>query len=205
MGGMGGGKISLTLGILRPLYGNINVIFLLMVPLITMRLFAEEKKQHTLELLLTAPISLGEIVIGKFLSAFMLISVMLGLTLLYPIVLFMTGNPDLGPVVGCYLGSLLLTSCYLAIGILFSSVTENQIVAGALSFAAGLFFWLIEYAKEFTSGLTSEFFAYLSLNQHYENFSQGIINTSDVLFYLSFIGLGLFLTHRVLDSNRWND
>lgn len=198
-----GKGISITDGVIRPLYGNMNVIFLFLVPFITMRLFAEEKKQHTIELLLTSPIPLSSVIFGKFLSSFLLVSVMLGLTFVYPLVLFLTGNPDLGPILTSYLGTLLLSSCYLAIGLVFSATTENQIVAGALTFAAGLFFWLINWATQAAGPVWSDVLQYLSLIGHYQNFSQGIINSTDIFFYLSFIGLGLFLTHRVLDSYRW--
>lgn len=198
-----GKGVSITEGIIRPLYGNMNVIFLFLVPFITMRLFAEERKQHTIELLMTSPVTLTQIIVGKFLSSFMLVAIMLGLTVVYPIVLFMTGNPDLGPIVTSYLGTLLLAGCYLSLGVLFSSLTENQIVAGALTFAAGLFFWLISWAQQAAGPFWSEVLQYLSLIQHYNNFSQGMIDSSDVIFYVSFIGLGLFLTHRVLDSFRW--
>ena len=198
-----GKGVSITEGIIRPLYGNMNVIFLFLVPFITMRLFAEEKKIHTIELLMTSPLSLTQIILGKFFSSFLLVLIMLVLTLVYPIVLFVTGNPDLGPIASSYLGTLLLTSCYLAIGLVFSSMTENQIVAGALTFAAGLFFWLVSWATQAAGPVWSELLMYLSLISHYNNFSQGIISTSDVFYYLSFITIGLFLTHRVLDSYRW--
>ncbi len=198
-----GKGVSITDGIIRPLYGNMNVIFLFLVPFITMRLFAEEKKIHTIELLMTSPLTLTQIILGKFLSSFLLVCVMLGLTIVYPAVLFATGNPDLGPIVTSYVGTLLLASCYLAIGILFSAMTENQIVAGALTFAAGLFFWLVSWATQSAGPVWSDILMYLSLISHYNNFSMGMINTSDVFFYLSFIFVGLFLTHRVLDSFRW--
>ena len=195
--------MSITDGIIRPLYGNMNVIFLFMVPFITMRLFAEEKKIHTIELLMTSPVTLTEIILGKFLSAFLLVLIMLGLTSVYAVILFTTGNPDLGPILSSYLGTLLLASCYLSIGILFSSVTENQIVAGALTFAAGLFFWLVSWATQSVGPVWGEILTYLSLISHFNDFSRGLINTTDVFYYLSFIGVGLFLTHRVLDSYRW--
>jgi ABC-2 type transport system permease protein len=198
-----GKAASITDGIIRPLYGNMNVIFLFLVPFITMRLFAEERKQHTIELLMTAPVTLTEIILGKFFSSFLLVLVMLLLTLVYPVVLILAGNPDLGPIVTSYIGTLLLASCYLSLGLFFSSLTENQIVAGALTFASGLFFWLISWATQAAGPVWSDVLSYLSLINHYNNFSQGVINTSDVLFYLSFIGIGLFLTHRTLDSFRW--
>ncbi len=158
---------------------------------------------HTLELLMTSPVSLTEIIVGKFFSSFLLVLIMLSLTVVYPIVLFATGNPDPGPIAASYLGTLLLASCYLSIGVLFSSLTENQIVAGALTFAAGLFFWLINWATQSAGPVWGEILTHLSLISHYNNFGQGILNTSDVIYYLSFIFTGLFLTHRILDSHRW--
>lgn len=198
-----GKGVSITDGIVRPLYGNMNVIFLFLVPFITMRLLAEERKNNTIQLLMTGPVSLTQIILGKFFSSFLLVCVMLGMTAVYPIVLYATGNPDLGPILTSYLGTLLLASCYLSLGVLFSSMTENQIVAGALTFAAGLFFWLVSWASQSVTGGLGEVVTYLSLISHYNNFSQGILSTSDTFYYLSFIGLGLFLTHRVLDSYRW--
>jgi ABC-2 type transport system permease protein len=199
-----GRGISITDGIVRPLYGNMNVVFLFLVPFITMRLISEEKKIHTLELLMTSPVTLTEIILGKFLSALLLVLVMLSLTFVYPVILFITGtNTDPGPIFASLIGTVLLTSCYLSIGVLFSAMTENQIVAGALTFAAGLFFWLISWASQFAGPVWSGLFSYLSLIGHYNNFSQGIVNSSDIVFYCSFVFIGLFLTHRVLDSQRW--
>jgi len=200
--GMGKGA-SVTEGIIRPLYGNMNVIFLFLVPAITMRLFAEERKMQTIQLLMTSPITLTEMIVGKFLSAFLLMCTMLGFTIVYPAVLFIFGNPDKGPIITSYLGTALLSSCYISMGVLFSSVTENQIVAFFFTFGAGLFFWLINWASSSAGPVFSDFLDYLSLIQHYNNFSQGIIDSTDVIFYLSFITVGLFLTHRVLDSYRW--
>lgn len=198
-----GKGVSITDGIIRPLYGNMNVIFLFLVPFITMRLLAEERKNSTIQLLLTSPVTLSEIILGKFFSSFLLVLVMLGLTLTYPTVLFLFGNPDPGPILMSYLGTALLVGCYLAFGLLFSAMTENQIVAGALTFAFGLFFWLINWAAQSVGSTWGDILNYLSLINHYNNFSQGILNSTDIIFYLSFIGLGLFLTHRVLDSFRW--
>ncbi len=198
-----GKGVSITEGIVRPLYGNMNVIFLFLVPFITMRLLAEERKNSTIQLLLTAPVTLTEIIIGKFLSSFLLTLVMLGLTVVYPAVLFWTGTPDPGPIALSYLGTALLVGCYLSFGLFFSAMTENQIVAGALTFAFGLFFWLINWASQSVGSTWGEILNYLSLINHYNNFSQGILNTTDIIFYLSVIALGLFFTHRVLDSFRW--
>ena len=198
-----GKGVSITDGIIRPLFGNMNVVLLFLVPFITMRLLAEERKNSTIQLLLTAPVTLAEIIAGKFLSSLLLVAVMLGLTPAYPIVLFTTGNPDPGPIAMAYLGTILLSGCYLSFGLLFSAMTENQIIAGALTFAFGLFFWLVGWASQSVGSIWGDALEYLSLINHYNNFSQGMLNSTDIVFYLSFIFLGLFLTHRVLDSFRW--
>jgi ABC-2 type transport system permease protein len=194
---------SITDGIVRPLYGNMNVIFLMLIPFVTMRLFAEEKKLHTIELLMTSPVTLTEIILGKFLSAFTFVLVMMLLTAVYPIALFVTGDPDAGPIITSALGTLLLVSCVLAVGIFFSALTENQIVAGVLTFAAVLFFWLVSWATQMAGPVWSDILNYISLISHYNNFGQGLLTSNDVFYYLSFIGTFLFLTHRVLDSYRW--
>lgn len=198
-----GQNISLTDAVIRPVYGNMNFVFLFIVPFITMRLFAEEKKMHTLELLMTSPVSICEIVTGKFLSTVLLFVTILATTLIYPLSLVVVGNPDLGPVLGAYTGLLFMGCSYAAVGILFSAMTENQIIAGALTFATLLILWIINWLGLISGPAVAEVLEQLSLINHYNNFSQGIFNTVDVVFYVSFIGFFLFLTHRVLDSYRW--
>jgi len=195
---------SITDGIIRPLYGNMNVIFLFMFPIVTMRLFAEERRQQTLQLLMTSPITLWEIILGKFFSALFFCLTIVVITLVYPAVLFATGNPDWGPIAASVIGTVLLMSSYLAIGIFCSALTEHQIIAFILAFGISLIFWLISWATQFSGPVLGDIFMYLSLISHfYGNFSQGVINTADVAFYLAFTFVGLFLTHRVLDSYRW--
>jgi len=198
-----GKPVSITDGIVHPVYGNMNVIYLFLLPFVTMRLFAEEKKMHTIELLMTSPVTLTEIILGKYLAAVLLVAVMLSITLVYPVVLFWTGNPDTGPIVTSYLGTFLCAACYLAIGTLFSAVTENQIVAGALTFTVTLFFFLISWAAYSAGPVWSDVLMYLSIITHFNNFGQGLLSTSDLVYYVSFIFFSLFLTHRVLDSYRW--
>lgn len=198
-----GQSVSITDGIIRPLYGNMNVLFLFFAPFITMRLFSEEKKLRTIELLMTSPITLTQLVLGKFFASFLFLLFMLAATIIYPVILYTTGNPDLGPILTSYLGTFLMASCYLSLGLFFSAMTENQIVAGALAFASGLFFWLINWATQLAGPFWSDVLQYLSLISHFNNFSRGLINSSDILFYLSFVFVGLFLTHRALDSYRW--
>lgn len=199
----GGRTVSISDGIIRPLYGNMNVILLFVVPFITMRLFAEEKKLHTLELLMTAPMSLTEIILGKFLSALLLVGIMLLLTVVYPLILIVGGNPEVGVIASSLLGTFLIAGCDLAVGVLFSATTENQIVAAVLTFITLLFLWLVNWASQMAGSFWSEVVTQLSLITHFNNFGQGLISTTDVFYYVSFIGLGLFLTHRVLDSYRW--
>lgn len=198
-----GKGISIADGIIQPLFGNMIIVFLFLIPFITMRLFAEEKKLNTIQLLMTSPVTLWEMIFGKFFSSLMLVCTMLGLTLIYPIILFATANPEIGPIVGCYVGTLLLISCYLSIGVLCSAATENQIVAGALTFVGCLFFWIISWSSEMAGPVWGEVLTYLSLIGHFQKFGQGLLTVSDSFYYLSFIGIGLFLTHRVLDSFRW--
>lgn len=202
MQGMSRG-VSMTDGLIRPLFGNMNVVLLFLVPLITMRLFAEEKKTQTIQLLLTAPLKLSEIIFGKFLGAFSLVAVMLALTLVYPLVLGMAGKPDWGPLLTCYLGTLLQAGCYVALGVFFSSLTENQVVAGVLTIVTLLLLWLISWAAQGVGPFWSDIVMYLSMINHFNNFSQGLLSSTGVVYYLSFMGISLYLTHRVLDSYRW--
>jgi ABC-2 type transport system permease protein len=198
------GKVmSVSEGVIRPLYGNMNVILLFFTPAITMRLFAEERKNQTIQLLMTSPVSLTDIVVGKYLSAALFVLVMIGATLVYPIVLMIFGTPDVGTLVASILGTFLLTCCLLATGVLFSAMTENQIVAVFLTICVNFLLWIISWSAYSAGPVWSEVLMHLSLINHFMKFSQGMIDTSDLIYYFSFIFFGLFLTHRVLDSYRW--
>jgi len=198
-----GRQMSLSDGIIRPVFQNMNVILLMVLPFITMRLLAEEKRNHTLELLITSPLRLSEIVFGKFLSAFLFVLVMLAATAPYPITLAVLGDPELLPILSTYLGSALLGGCYVATGVFASALTENQIVAAVLNFGFSLLFWVINWGANSAGPFWAETLNHLSLINHWNPFSQGTVSTVDVVFYLSYIFFGLFLTHRVLDSYRW--
>lgn len=198
-----GESITITDHIIKPLYGNMNVILLFFVPFITMRSFAEERKNHTIELLMTSPITVPQMVLGKALSGFLFVLIMMAITSIYPLVLFLTGNPDPGSVLTAILGTFMLACCYVSMGVFFSSMTENQIVAVALSFVGGLFFWLIGWAAMAAGPVMGDVLQYFSLINHFKDFSRGTLNSSDIVYYFSFIGLGLFLTYRVLESYRW--
>jgi ABC-2 type transport system permease protein len=189
--------------LLRPLYGNMNVVFLLVVPFLTMRLFAEERRNNTIELLFTSPVTWGDIIFGKFLSAFGFVLVMLAMTLPYCAVLAMATKPDWGVVITCYTGTACMLAVYVAVGMWASSVTENQIVAGILSFGIILFLWIIKWAALNSSAAFGDFLSYLSIVEHFEDFSRGVFNSRDLVFYFSATGLWLFLTYKTIESYSW--
>ena len=198
-----GFQATTTDGILRPLIGSMSIIMLLMMPLLTMRLFAEEKKSGTIELLLSYPIRDIEVLLGKFVACLIIFALMLALTLSYIVFLIFWSDPEYGPFFTGYLGLLLLGASVISLGVLASSLTENQIVAAAISFGLSILFWIIGWSSNFVGPKLATVLNYLSLLQHLQNFSKGIIETKDVIYYLSFIFLCLFLTLRSLESKRW--
>jgi ABC-2 type transport system permease protein len=195
--------LSVAEGVLRPLFQNVSVIMLLMMPILTMRLFAEEKKSGTIELLLTYPVRDGEVLLGKYLAALGVFKAMLGLTLVYPLLVAWTTSLEWGPLLTGYLGLLLQGAAFIAVGILISSLTENQIVAAVATFGTLLFFWVISWASESAGGNLGRVLQHLSITEHFESFAKGVIDSKDVIYYLNLIVLSLFLTLRSLDSKRW--
>lgn len=189
--------------VIGPLLGNTSVVALFLIPMISMRLFAEEKRQGTMELLLTSPVRDWEIVVGKFLSAFLMFAIILLISLIDIAFLFKFGNPSWQPIVAGYLGLLLQGGCLLAIGTYISTTTKNQIVAGGATFAICLLLWVLSWMTELEQSAVSKVVAYCSVLTHFEPFSKGIIDTKDIVFYLTFIFFGLFLTTRSLESLRW--
>jgi len=189
--------------IVRPLLSNVNVVALFLIPMITMRLFAEEKRSGTIELLMTSPINDIEIVLGKWLAAVGLYSIMLLVSVLHMAILFRYGQPDWRPLAVGYLGLLLQGGCLLAIGTFVSTCTSNQIVAGALGFAISLLLFVLNWVSEFGSSVSERVIGYLSVQQHFESFSKGVLDSKDIVFYVTMIILGLFLTSRSLESVRW--
>jgi ABC-2 type transport system permease protein len=198
-----GQNLNVTENVMRPLFTNMSVVLLFFIPMLTMRLFAEEKKAGTMELLLTYPVRDGEILAGKFLAAGGLYLLLLVLTLLYPGLVGYFTRVEWGPILTGYLGLLLVGGTFLAIGLLISSLTENQIVAGFGSFGVLLAFWVIGWGAEFAAGNLRTLLQYLSITDHMDGFSRGIIDTKDLVYYLSAIALALFLTLRSLESKRW--
>ena len=195
--------LNLNEMVIRPLLMNVSVVSLFLVPMITMRLFAEEKKTGTIELLMTSPVTDVEIILGKFLAALLLYGVMLALTFIYFLLLFRYGNPDWKPLAAGYLGLLLLGGCFMALGTLLSTVTRNQLVAGMLTFGLFLMLWVIDWVNDYATGPIGQVASYLALTTHLENFAKGVLDLRDTVYYLSVIGLGLFLTVRSVESVRW--
>lgn len=188
---------------LRGLIQNVSVLFLFIVPVITMRLLAEEQGSGTVELLLTNPVQEWEIVTGKFLGSILLLLVMVGLTLLFPAFLFFFGNPDKGPIITGYIGVLLQAAAFLAVGLFASSLTKNQIVAAMIAFALLLILWLSDNLGQFLGGTIGSIISYTSVITHFQSFPQGVIQTNDVIYYVTLIFAGVAFSTLVLQSRRY--
>jgi ABC-2 type transport system permease protein len=195
--------MNLNEQIIRPLLQNVSVIGLFFIPMITMRLFAEEKRSGTIELLATSPIRDLEIIVGKWLAAMILYACMLLFTALNFAFLFKYGNPDWKPLAIGYLGLLLQAGALLAIGAFISTLSRNQIIAGAITFGVCLLLWIIGWPSEFETATWARVMAYLSVVTHYESFGRGVLDSKDTIFYLTTIFLGLFFTARSMESLRW--
>lgn len=188
---------------LEMVFANVVITLLFIAPLLTMRLLADEYRSGTIEVLLTAPVSDWQVVLGKFLAALGLFCIMLLITLYYPLMLWrLGGNPDIGPIVSGYIGMLLLGSAMLALGTLTSAMTQNQIVAAVASFGIVLVLWLLEAAASISPD-AAEVLSALSLREHYDEFARGAINASDVLYYLSLTAGSLFVATRILETRRY--
>ena len=196
-------SLNITESVMRPLFTNMSVVLLFFMPMLTMRLFAEEKKAGTMELLLTYPVRDGEVLAGKFLAAAALYVILLGLTLVYPGLIAYFTRVEWGPILTGYLGLVLTGATFLAVGVLVSSLTENQIVAGFGTFGVLLGLWIIGWGAEFAGGNLRAVLQYLSITEHMDTFSRGLIDTKDLVYYASAVALALFLTLRSLDSKRW--
>ena len=189
--------------LIRPLLQNVTILVLFMMPMITMRTYSEEKRSGTIELLLTSPITDFQIILGKFLGALALYAVMLAVSVIHIGILFVYGRPEWKPLVTAYLGLLLLGGCFLSVGLLISSLTKNQIVAGMVTFAVFLFLWIITWIGGFGGPTLDQVTNYLSIIEHYDDFGKGVIDTTNLIYYVSFITFGLFLTAKSVDSERW--
>jgi ABC-2 type transport system permease protein len=198
-----GRDLNVTDSVMRPLFSNISVILLLLMPLVTMRLFAEERRAGTIELLLTYPVRDGAVLAGKYLAALALYAIMIALTLLYPAIVVYFARLEWGPILTGYLGLLLMGATFIAVGVFASSLTENQIVAAITTFGVLLIFWILGWSADYAGGTAGKVLQFLSILEHNDSFSKGVLDTKDVLYYLNFTVLALFLTLRSLEARRW--
>ena len=201
---MGGAQsMSVNQQLIRPLLQNVTVVVLFLLPMVTMRTYSEEKRSGTIELLLTSPVTDFQIVMGKFLGAMALYSAMLAVTLIHFGILFIYGRPEWKPIVTAYLGLLLFGGCFISAGLFISSLSKNQIVAGAVTFTVFLLLWVITWIGSFTGPTGDKLTTYLSIVDHFDDFTKGVVDTTHLVYYLSFITFGLFLTAKSVDSERW--
>ncbi len=198
-----GYPINVNLLMIRPFFQNMSVIVLFVIPMITMRSFSEEKKSGTMELLLTSPVTNWQLILGKFLASFTLYFVMVVVTFLFMVFLFIWGNPSLVPILISYLGILLMGLVLVALGNFISSLTKNQIVAAVGTFGATMFLWVIGFAGDFAGKVFGEIFKYLSIVNHFDDFSKGVFDTNHLVYYLSLTFLMLFFTYQSIESSKW--
>ncbi len=196
-------RLNLNEFVIAPLLHNLSVVLVILVPVITMRSFAEEKRAGTYELLMTSPLSVGEIVAGKFLGAVGFLIVMLGLTGLYPLMLLGFGNPEVGVIASGFLGLFLLSVAFVTIGLLTSSLTENQIIAAVSCLVSLLLLYVISWPAETAGATMAAVLKYVSLTEHFSEMVRGVIDTKDIVYFVSVIALALYLTHRSVESIRW--
>lgn len=188
---------------LRETFEVLSSLLLFLTPMLTMRLLSEEKKSGTIELLFTSPLSPLQIVLGKFFACFCVFLVIFTFTLAYPLTVYTFGSPDIWPIVGGYIGLLLLAACYTSIGLLASALSENQLISVVISFAMLLFFWMIYWAKDFIRiAFFSNLVRNLSFLEHFEGFGKGIISLPDIVYFFSFISLCIFLSGKILELQR---
>jgi len=202
-GGEAADRLNLNEYVIAPLMHNLSIVLVILVPMITMRAYAEEKKNGTYELLLTSPIRTGELVLGKFLASFLFICIMLALTGVYPAILLVFGNPEIGVMAAGYLGLLLLATSFVAVGLLTSSFTENQIIAAVSGLVATLLLYIVGWPAETAGNILGPLLRYLSAVDHFAEMVKGLIDTKDLVYFASLIVLALFLTQRSVESLRW--
>ena len=199
----GGGAANINQQMIRGVLLNSAVIILFVMPMITMRTYSEEKRSGTIELLLTSPITDLQIILGKFAGALLLYVAMLLVTMLYMGILFVYGNPEWRPIAAGYLGLRLMGGCFISAGLFISSLTKNQIVAGTITFAVFLMLWIITWIGSFSGPAVDKLTGYLSIIDHFDDFQKGVLDTTHLVYYVSFITFGLFLTAKSVDSERW--
>ena len=196
-------RLNLNEFVIAPLLHNLSVVMVILVPVITMRSLAEEKKTGTYELLLTSPLKISEIVVGKFLGSFVFVLLMVALTGVYPLILLAYGNPETGVILAGYLGLLLLATAFVAVGLLTSSFTENQIIAAVSCLVGLLLLYIIAWPADNAGETIGAMLRYVSLTEHFAQMVKGVIDTKDLVYFATVLVVSLFLTLRSVESVRW--
>lgn len=196
-------RMNLNEMVIAPALFNMVFVFLFVIPLITMRTFAEEKHQKTDELLLTSPITTNELLAGKFLGSFIFIVILLLPTLAYQFLLFHFSDPEIGPVITGYLGVLMFAAAGISIGLFISSLTENQIIAAAITFSILLFLFIVSFISVGEESFIYDIIKYISVSDHIRNLLRGLIDSRDVVYFLSLVISFLFLTKRSVEAAGW--
>jgi len=199
---------NIDLFVVQRTYGVMSFILLFIMPILTMRVFSEEYRSGSIELIWTSPVKTGEMLVGKYLGAVALYAVILALTLLFIALAYgfaeSGAGPDSGLVLSSYIGMLLLGATFISVGVFASSLTENQIISAVISFSLLLFFLVVSAAADYVGNYSAgEFLRYLSISGHVDSFLKGVLQLRDVVYYVTFTGFMLFLTNRVLESRRW--
>jgi len=194
---------NLNQTVIEGVYQTMVVILVFLIPLLTMRTIAEEKKKGTFELLITSPVSVSQIVFGKFLSIAIVLIVMLSVNLIFPALLMKYGNPEVLPIMSGFLGLVLCSLGFASIGMAVSSFTENQVVAGVVSMVTLLLLYVIQAPAESLGGTAADVFRYLSPVDQLQDLLRGIITLKSITYFVSLIVIGLFLSQRALEAYRW--
>ncbi|MFQ5688069.1 MAG: ABC transporter permease [Candidatus Scalindua sp.] len=182
---------------------SIQFFLLLLTPVITMKLFADETKSGTIETLMTSPVTDFDVVFGKFLAALSLYIVMILPTWIFVLFLTIFGNPDFGPIFSSYIGLILMGGLFVSVGLLVSSFTKNQVVAAVIGIVSLIILWVIGFLSTYGEGWFYETLRYSGTFDHWESFTKGIVDTRDVIYYVSFSALLLFITVRNVESRKW--
>lgn len=196
-------QLNVNTDVVEPFFEFQTFIWIIVIPMLTMRLYAEEKRGGTYELLMTSPITSGQILMGKFLACYALYLLIELMAFGYIGVLATHAQLDWGPIFSGALAVVLLGATFISVGILASSLTENQIIAAVLSFFLLILLWIIDWAARFSDDLFFVILKFLSLLEHTRDMIRGVVDTHDVVFFVSAVAFFLFLTHTVLESRRW--
>ncbi|MCW5893557.1 MAG: ABC transporter permease subunit [bacterium] len=196
-------RFNLNEMVLRPMLHNMSVLLIFIVPALTMRMFPEEKRAGTYELLLTAPVKVGEIVLGKFLGGLVLVVLMIGLSGFFGLLLMAYGNPEVPMMLIGYLGLFLVAVAFLAIGTLVSSFTDNVVVAYVGTLFALMVLYTIGWVGESVSGPWASIIKYVSVTEHFTEISKGVLDSKDIVYFTTLLLVSLFLTYRSVESVRW--